>query len=315
MVDRKRENTFVNTLAVGVRTKQNESHVLDFRYAVQISVCLLKPIGAWPLASDETSRLKIVLHKASMVIVTFLLVFMIVPWIILIVKEKWGVFLILRTMCPLIFITTVFARYVLLLWHQDRLKVCIDRMADDWRFAIIAEDRDVMLANARLGRTFGMVSVVFMFSSGALYYALPLTMPKMINEDNVTVRSHPSPCEFLVFDAKVSPVYEIVYFLQLLSGYTAYSTFSGICSLIANFVTHVCGQYDMLISIFEETVDGGKHNSGSIKDRIAIAINRHLRLLRLVSNVSSLFTEICFVEFISASCNICLFGYYIITVC
>ncbi|CAL1689177.1 unnamed protein product [Lasius platythorax] len=308
-IDRKQ---LANALADNV-TKQNESYISDFYYAVQISICLLKPIGAWPLGDNDTSRLKVALHKLSMTIVTFLLIFTIVPWIVQIIKEKWSVFLILREMCGILFTTSIFARYILLLWHQDRLKSCIDRVVDDWRCAIIVEDRDIMLMNAKVGRTFGIVSVTFMFSCGALFYTLPMVLPNAINEDNVTVRLHPSPCEFFVFDSKASPAYEIVYFLQLLSGYTAYSAFCGICSLMAHFVTHVCGQCDMLAAIFEETVDGGKHNDGSIENRIATAVTRHLRLLRLVSDVSNLFTEICLVEFINASCNICLLGYYIIT--
>lgn len=199
MVDRKRGNA-PKTLAA---TKENESHVSDFRYAVQISVCLLKPIGAWPLANDETSRFKIALHRASMVMATFLLIFILVPWIMHIVKEKWGVFLIIRTMCPLLFTITIFARYILLLWHQDRFKFCIDHVAKDWRCTTIAEHRDIMLANARVGRTFGIVSVSFMFTCGTLYYTLPIVLPNLINEDNVTVRLHPSPCELLVFDSQV----------------------------------------------------------------------------------------------------------------
>lgn len=201
MVDRKRGNA-PNTLTISV-TKENESHVSAFCYAVQISVYLLKPIGAWPLADNETSRFKIALHRTSMVIATFLLIFIIMPWIMNIVKEKWGVYLIIRTMCPLLFTITIFARYILLLWHQDRLKFCIDHVADDWRYATIAEDRDIMLANARVGRTFGIVSVSFMFSCGMLYYTLPIVSPNLINEDNVTVRLHPSPCELLVFDSQV----------------------------------------------------------------------------------------------------------------
>lgn len=181
----------------------NKSHVSDFRYAVQISVYLLKPIGVWPLIEADVSALKIALHRLSMVVTTLLQVFTIVPWILLIVKERWGIVLILRTMCPLIFTLTIFARYVLLLWYQNRLKFCVARVADDWRCAILAEDREIMLANARLGRTFGIVSVVFMFSCGILFYMLPLALPNMITEDNVTIRLHPTPCEFLVFDSKV----------------------------------------------------------------------------------------------------------------
>ncbi|KAG5331748.1 OR4 protein, partial [Acromyrmex charruanus] len=309
MVDRKQEKT-LNTLAANV-TKQNELHVSDFYYAIQISICLLKPFGAWPLANDETSKFKIVLHRASMVIATFLLIFIVVSMMLHMMKEK-DVFLIIHLMCELLFTLMAFAKYVLLLWHQDRLRFCIDYVANDWRYAII-EDRDIMLANARLGRTFGITSVVFMFSCGTMYYLQPIVTPNLVNEDNVTVRSHPSACEFLVFDSKVSPVYEIVYFLQVLSGLTAYSAFCGICSLMANFVAHVCGQCDVLISLLEELVDGGKRNSGSIDNRIALIITRHLHLLRFVSHVRNLFTEICLVEFMNASCNICLLGYIIIT--
>ncbi|EZA50020.1 ObirOr5-L3 [Ooceraea biroi] len=309
MVDRKRRSASATDV-----TKENEQHVSDFRYAVQISVYLLKPIGAWPLDDDEaTSWLKIAVHKVSTLIATFLMLFTIVPWIVQIIKEKWSVIQMLRTICPLLFTLTVFARYILLMLHQNQLKSCMDRVADDWRYTIIAEDRETMLANARMGRTFGIVSVVFMFSSGALFFSLPLVLPSLINEDNVTVRLHPSPCELLVFDSKITPVYEIVYLLQTLSGCTIYSAFCGICSLMANFVVHVCGQCDVLTLIFDETVDGGEHNRGPIEGRIATAVTRHLRMLRLVSDVSGLFTEICLVEFIQASCNICLIGYYIIT--
>nr|XP_012230132.1 PREDICTED: uncharacterized protein LOC105676660 [Linepithema humile] len=265
MVERKQKSAFVVDVA-----EQNKSHASDFYYAVQISVRLLKPIGAWPLANDETSRFKIITHKVSMIIALFLFTFTIAPWIADTMKEKWSVFLILR-LCPLFFTMTVFARYILLVWHQEQLRSCIDHVADDWQCVIIPKDREIMLENARMGRTFGTFSVAFMFSCGALYYTLPIVSLNTIDEDNMTVRLHPSPCELIVCDCQASPVYEIAYFLQFLCGYTAYSTFCGICSLIANFVMHVCGQCDVLVSIFEETVDGGEHNNGPIDSRIATA--------------------------------------------
>lgn len=195
MVDRKQGNTLAVT--------KNELHDSDFHYAVRISVYLLKPIGAWPLASGETSRLKIILHRALMLIATFVQLFMIAPWIVHIVKENLSIFLIFRTICPLLFTITCFAKYVLLLGYQDRLKFCVDHVADDWRCTIITEDRDIMLENARVGRTFGITSVAFMFSCGALYYTIPIVTPNLTNGNNVTVRLHPSPCEFLVFDHQV----------------------------------------------------------------------------------------------------------------
>lgn len=45
-----------------------------------------------------------------------------------------------------------------------------------------------------------------------------------------------------------------------------------------------------------------------------ILLKATIRFSRLASDVSDLFTEICLVEFVNASCNICLIGYYIVTV-
>jgi hypothetical protein len=182
-------------------TKKNERHASDFYYVVQISIYLLKPIGVWPLADDEaTSRLKSAMHRTFTVTATFFLTFLIVLWILHLIKENWNVVLILRMICPLFFIFTIYARYILLMLHQDQLKSCLHRVVNDWQCAIIAEDHEIMLTNARVGRIF--VSVIIMFSCGTFYYLLPMVSPSLI-KDNITAKVHPSPCELLVFDSKV----------------------------------------------------------------------------------------------------------------
>jgi len=187
MPDWKRGSAFATT-------KEDERHVSDFYYAVQISVYLL--IDIWPLADDEaTSRLKSAMHRAFTLTATFLFIFLIVPCILHVIKEKRNVVLILRMTCPLFFTVTIFARYILLMLHEERLKSCMDRATE--RCAIIGEDREITLANARMSH---IVSII-MF--GVLYYLLPLISSSLI-KDNITImRTHPSPCELLVFDFKV----------------------------------------------------------------------------------------------------------------
>ncbi|KAM0725265.1 Odorant receptor 13a [Formica fusca] len=290
---------------------QHDKRLLDFHYAAQVSFWLLKPIGAWPLEQRATKR-DIIIYSLSIIIATFFQLFMIIPWIVRIVTAKWSIYEILRTACPLIFSVTVFLRYLLLLFHRDEIRSCIDRVVKDWLNVAIIEDRKIMLANAKSGRFFGMISVAFMFGSGLPYTCMPLMLPSVVTEDNVTIRSLPNPSELIFLDVQVSPIYEVVYALETLSCCVLYTVFCGICSLTAKFTTHACGQCEILMYIFEEIIDGGDRNRGTIDQRIGTAVTQHLRILRFVSDVDKILNEICLAEFINASCNICLLGYYVI---
>ncbi|XP_020279266.1 odorant receptor 13a-like [Pseudomyrmex gracilis] len=290
---------------------RDDDLLLDFYYAAQVSIWLLKPIGAWPLQQRAT-KLKTLVHGSSIVIVTFLQLFMIVPWITCIITAKMSFYEIVRTACPLIFSITVFLRYLLLLCHRNEIRSCIDLIIEDWLSTTMAKDRQIMLANAKAGRFFGIISVAFMFGSGLPYACMPIILPFAVNEDNVTIRSLPNPCDLIFLDVQVSPVYEVAYALEFCSSFILFTVFCGICSLTAKFVSHACGQCEILMYFFEEMIDGGDHNRGTIDQRISTTITRHLRILRFVSDIDKVLNEICLAEFVNASCNICLLGYYVI---
>lgn len=188
-----------------------DTRLLDFHYAAQISLCLLKPVGVWPLELEGTA-LGTIARGLSIFIATFLQLFMIIPWIIYIFTAQCDFYEILRTACPLIFAITVFLRYLLLLFHRDEIKSCIGRVAEDWRNTTLAEDREIMLANARSGRLFGIISVSFMFGSGLLYCVMPIFAPPIVFMDNVTLRPLPNPCELLILDSQVNSMYDVEFF-------------------------------------------------------------------------------------------------------
>lgn len=79
---------------------------------------------------------------------------------------------------------------------------------------------------------------------------------------------------------QATPVYETVYVMEFLSCFTMFTVFCGICSLTAKFVTHVCGQCEILMYFFDELVDGGKRNHGTVDQRIGTAVVRHLRIFK-----------------------------------
>lgn len=207
MINQKQKVAFVNT-HIANKMKQNKNHISDFYYAVQISFRLLKPIGAWPLRQQAT-KTEVIIHGLSIAVATFLQFFSVASWITCIITTKWSLYEILRTACPLIFTFTVFLRYLLLLLNQNEIKSCIDHIAEDWRNVTITEDREIMLANAKSGRYFGIISMAFMFGSGIPYNCMPLVLPPIITEDNVTIRSLPNPCELIFLDVQVNSMYDI----------------------------------------------------------------------------------------------------------
>lgn len=190
---------------------QDDERLLDFYYAAQVSIWLLKPIGAWPLQQRAT-KLKTFVHGSSIVIVMFLQLFMIVPWIACIITAKMSFYEIVRTACPLIFSITVFLRYLLLLRYRNEIRSCINRVVEDWLNTTMAEDRQIMLANAKSGRFFGIISVAFMFGSGLPYACMPIILPFAVNKDNITIRSLPNPCDLIFLDVQVNLMYDVELF-------------------------------------------------------------------------------------------------------
>jgi hypothetical protein len=179
----------------------------DFHYAAQISLWLLKPMGVWPLHPHPTIS-ELIVQGLSIAGATFFQLFMIIPWYISIITQNWSFYDVVRTACPLIFVNTVFLRYLLLLFHRNAIRSCINRVAEDWQNVVLAKHREIMLSNAKSGRFFGIISTAFMFGSGLPYCFMPLLLPPITNENNMTIKSFPNPNELIFVDVQVNSMYE-----------------------------------------------------------------------------------------------------------
>lgn len=85
---------------------------------------------------------------------------------------------------------------------------------------------------------------------------------------------------YLIFNIQVSPVYEVTYILECFSACVIYTVFCGICSLTAKLVSHVCGQCDILMSLFENLTETYDKDHSTIDQKISNAIIHHLRIIR-----------------------------------
>jgi len=141
-------------------------------------------------------------------------------------------------------------------------------------------DRELMLKHADTGRRLSIISVSSLYIAGFIYHTiLPFCSIHKVN--NQTIRPFVYPVYSELHRTQTSPIYELIYLIHCICGYTMYTVTAGSCGLAATFVTHVCGQIEMIASRLEDLPRGKNFaQSLSIDQRIAVIIKSHVRILR-----------------------------------
>lgn len=141
-------------------------------------------------------------------------------------------------------------------------------------------NRELMLKYGIVGRNLTIYSILFMYISGIMYISImQYAMRLQINDDNQTSK-------VLIYPAysnsiQKSPIYEIIYGIQCICGYVLDSVTSGACGLAALFVTHACGQIDVIISRLDEIVAEQFYKKNSNPNiRLIEIIKHHIKILK-----------------------------------
>lgn len=134
-----------------------------------------------------------------------------------------------------------------------------------------------MLKYATIGRNLTIIGASFMYTAGIIYYMIliPFFSENKINNQTIRPLVYPTYSEFR--QSQISPIYEIVYVAHCMCGYTIYSITAGACGLAALFVTHACGQIQVIESRLEDLLNG---KSSDIHQRIAAIVKDHVRIIR-----------------------------------
>ncbi|PBC28063.1 Putative odorant receptor 67a [Apis cerana cerana] len=204
-------------------------------------------------------------------------------------------------------------KYWALTIRKPEIEHCIEQVQSDWKQVKMENDRELMLKYGILGRNLTIYSILFMYISGIMYISImQYAMRLQINDDNQTSK-------VLIYPAysnsiQKSPIYEIIYGIQCICGYVLDSVTSGACGLAALFVTHACGQIDVIISRLDDIVAGQFYKKNSNPNiRLIEIIKHHIKILKFSAVVEKVLQEVFFLEFISSTFVICLLEYYCIT--
>ncbi|XP_011880196.1 PREDICTED: uncharacterized protein LOC105568828 isoform X1 [Vollenhovia emeryi] len=288
----------------------------DLQLSIQLNRWILKPLGAWP-KSNQISSIERYAYALINVICTSLIGFLFVPSAIYLVLEMDDAYNILKLTGPLNFCLMAVVKYSSLIFREDDIRSGIEHIASDWTNTQHYDDRIIMIRNAKFGRRLVTICAFFMYGGATFYYlALPFNNGK-ITEDggNLTYRPLMYPVARVIVDARHSPISEIFFWTQCLSGFIVHSITTGACSLAAVFAMHAYGRLEVLMQWIEHLVDGREDFCNNIDERLKMIVQQHVRVLHFISLTDKILREISVVEIVGCTLSMCLLGYYLIMVC
>ncbi|KAL0117069.1 hypothetical protein PUN28_010132 [Cardiocondyla obscurior] len=291
----------------------NSNYESDITYTVRVHKLIMGLIGVWP--NLEKSRMQTRVLKGFLrTACCFLLSFNLIPWIL-------HMFLILdsfktrlRMIGALCFYSMVPAMYCTLMLREDRIRICMKHLQEDWRNVRDTNDRRIMLDEAKTGRFIIVCATIFLFTSGFTYRLITPIMRSTIVIGNVTIRPLVQGHYFIFFDPQQSPAYEIVFSMHLVTGIVIYLVTTSVCGTTALFTLHACGQLKLLATWLENlTSEDRRSKDHAVTQRLAAIVIHHVRIRKFLHQIQDVVGEMCFIEFIGSTLILCLLGYYVIT--
>jgi len=261
----------------GVDLKINSNYEDDIRYTVQVHKLILSLIGVWPILRKLRYREMFV--RITIRTTCCLLLFCnLIPWILYMILIADTLIARLKMCGSLCFFLLMPILYSVLMLYENRIGQCVKHVKEDWRNVRNANDRRIMLENAKAGRVILICTTLFLFISNFTFRLSPIIRNRL---GNVTIR----PMEqrgyyYIFFDPHQSPAYEIVVSIHLLSGIVLYIITAAVCGIAALFTMHACGQLQMLAVWLENLSDKQWSRNRTTAEKLAIIIRHHARIRR-----------------------------------
>ncbi|XP_014475037.1 PREDICTED: uncharacterized protein LOC106744628 [Dinoponera quadriceps] len=259
---------------------RNEPREDDIRYTMQLCRWVLKPIGIWHLIYGHFSQYDRLLSVILIVTCLSTLCFVLIPSGLYTLLREKDINVKVKLFGPVGFCLTSTIKYCYLGARATSFGKCIHHVEDDWRAVRDEDHREIMLNKASTGRRLTMLCALFLYTGGLAYHTiLPLSSTIKVNGSLIS-RPLTYPGYDIFFDPEASPAYEIVFCIHCLFALITYNITTAACSLAAIFVTHACGQVQILITLLDDLVEGKRNRGTTVDNRLGIIARQHVRVLR-----------------------------------
>lgn len=257
----------------------NIFHREDIRRTVQVTRGVLNLIGVWP-SRTTPSTFKVIKTNLIRILCQALLYVVFVSGGLKISLKELNMYSRLKVLGPMCNILMTIFKHIALIYQGKQLKTCIRYIEEDWRKVSSTEDRRIMMDNSKMGRSLAILCVVFMYGSGFSYRTILPSRGVIVTPQNLTIRPLPFDGYYLFIDPQKTPAYEIIFIIQLFSGFVEYSVTSGACSLVALLVLHACGQLQILIARLEDLTQTEYFPDKNTNQKLAAIVKQHIRIKR-----------------------------------
>ncbi|XP_051162647.1 odorant receptor 82a-like [Leptopilina boulardi] len=295
-------------------SKSNEDSIKFYNSDYIIDSCrpIAIVVGLWPINYQISKKKKIITIILNFIAITLMS-------LRLISNILYGIFE-LKTLAqkaqiagPACFQIANISKYLLILIKGEKIEKCFQIVKEDWCRIENNEQREVMMKHAKFGRYIIIICTIFIFFGGLGYNLItPLTSNSIITHMNISVKPFPSPIYGKFFTSGLSPIYEIVFYSHILVAFFLYSVTPVAFSFVAMLTLHACGQFEIVILYLKKILNNIDDDKNSIHEKFVIVVNSHLRVIIFVAKLEAVFTEICLIEIMGCSIDLCLLGYYII---
>ncbi|XP_018359687.1 PREDICTED: uncharacterized protein LOC108758942, partial [Trachymyrmex cornetzi] len=290
---------------------RNEYYKDDITYITYLTRNVLSLLGVWPSYSKKSTLEKI--WKYFLISICYILLCsVLIPGTLFWLVEKRSRVRI-RTIPLLLFGFIACGKYSNLVFHEKNIKRCLQHIEEDYKVVTNTKARNTMIKSAKIGRRLVTLCAIFMYASGFSFrLILPFAKGKIVTPQNVTIRPLPYPAYFIFFDVQVSPTYELIFAMQILSGIITNSITTGLCGLAAVFVMHICGQLKILMSLMRNFVKEKWLEKREFNRKLAIMVEHQIRIRSFLQLVENTLQQACLIELMGCTMLICLLGYFII---
>ncbi|KAG9435126.1 odorant receptor 4 [Apis mellifera carnica] len=218
----------------------------------------------------------------------------------------------LKLMGPIINCSMQFFKYTIIIWRRKEIQEGLHAIRHDWIQAT-EEERLIFRSKMKIGRRVVLIAAFTMYGGGLCYRTiLPLLKGTVITADNITIRPLPCPSYFIIINEQQSPIYEILFVLQVMAGMAIYAVISGTCGISALLVLHACSMLRILVNKIKKLVNKSDMSEVTLQRKIMDIVEYQMKIKRFLKNIETVTEYICLIEMIGGTCLMCLVGYCIL---
>ncbi|XP_076759999.1 odorant receptor 43a-like [Xylocopa sonorina] len=287
---------------------RNVHYKSDTEYVVHVAKTLLTPIGIWPRNDSIPNTVILYTHTG---VIFSLVCFLLVPHVIYTYFDCEDLTRYMNLIAAQVFSLLAVIKFWTMVVRRREIAFCLAELEIQYRDLESEEDRIVMINCARIGRFFTKLYLGLSYGGALPYHIiLPLMSERIVREDNSTQIPLPYLSNYVFFVVEDSPIYEIIYVLQLVISSIILSTNCGIYSLIATITMHCCGLFEVTNRRLGTIVQQDKRG---LRDRLVDVVRCHLKAIEYCETIEQALSTVFLSEMIGCTIILCFLEFGIIT--